>query len=206
MINSPLRLPNYDDIGEIVLTPAFTAFDESSAPNFEKNDKPFSLSGCNTGYNCKNNQAGTVPSKRNQSLRRKASFRPVSSNKCDLQLGCKNNLQNVNDHKNIFRTLARTPRQTLSRGNYINKNCNARNNEILEIKEHKNEIIQQSSPSSKIGKKLTATKESGHEEVAASSSATLHDYSSLFSNQYIHTFIMCAISFSIGMMIHQRKA
>ena len=89
----------------------------------------------------------------------------------------------------------------------MNKNCNARNNEILQIKEHKNEVVQQSSPSSKIGKKLAATKESGDEEAAAApSSTTSHDYWSLLSNQYIHTFIMCAISFSIGMMIHQRKA
>eukprot|EP00943_MAST-04B_sp_MAST-4B-sp1_P000867 g867.t1 len=206
MLNSPLKLPDYDDIGKIVLTPAFTAFDESSAPNFEKNDKHFSLSECDTEYNYKNNPSGREPSKNNQSLQRNSSFRPVVSNKCDLQRGCKNNLQDLNYHKNIFRTLASTPRQTVSRSNYINQNCNSRKNGILQIKEHKNEIVQQSSSSSTIEKKTTATRESCEEEVVASSPTTSHEYSSLLSNQYIRTFIMCAISFSIGMMIHHRKA
>ena len=111
----PLDLPNYDDIGKIMLTPAFTAFDDSSSPNFEDKDSNFSLlhkidtksisvggDGINTLIN--NSKDDNKGKKRNSSR-----FKSLA----DMNNNC-----NMKNNPSIFRTLARTPRYGLSKEHF----------------------------------------------------------------------------------------
>jgi len=194
----PLDLPNYDDIGKIMLTPAFTAFDDSSSPNFEDKDSNFSLlhkidtksisvggDGINTLIN--NSKDDNKGKKRNSSR-----FKSLA----DMNNNC-----NMKNNPSIFRTLARTPRYGLSKEHFkppINQlkksiSNNPKNmkkymhKKFLRIHEEKNTII---------------LEEEEEEEEKSKDDDSSNINNDIISFRYI--LAMCALSFSIGMLINQK--